>query len=84
MKACKNLSKCVYGSQVFKGNDQIIKIYKNLYCEAGENKVATCKRYQVLSLAEFCPSYVLPNTMSSTHSIIDKMEQDKKAKLIIA
>lgn len=78
MKTCENLSKCVYGSQVFKGNEQVIEIYKILYCEAGDSKITACKRYQVIRAAGYCPSYVLPNSMSSIESILEKMRQEKK------
>jgi len=78
MKTCENIRKCLYGSQVFKGNEQIIKIYKGLFCEAGDSKITACKRYQVLKAAGYCPSHVLPNSMSSADTILDKMQQEKK------
>jgi hypothetical protein len=82
MNKCKYINKCLYGSQVFRGNEQIIKIFKNLYCEAGDSKITTCKRYQVLNMAGFCPSYVLPNTRSTVDSIFDKLQQEKSTKLV--
>jgi hypothetical protein len=80
MNSCKNIRKCLYGNQVFKGNEQIIKIYKGLYCEAGDSKITSCKRYQVLNMVGICPSYVLPNSMSSANNIIDKLQKENKAK----
>jgi hypothetical protein len=84
MNSCKNIRKCLYGSQVFKGNEQITKIYKDLFCEAGDNKISTCKRYQVLNMVGYCPSYVLPNSMSTIDNIIDKMDKEKKTAYVNA
>jgi len=78
MKSCEYLRKCLYGSQVFKGNDQIIGIYKKLFCEAGESKIASCKRYQVMKESGICPSHILPNTLSSVESIIGKAQKESR------
>jgi hypothetical protein len=84
MDSCGYMRKCLYGNQIFKGNEQIIKIYKNLFCEAGESKILTCKRYQVMRMAGYCPSSVLPNSMASSDSIMNKMQIENKLKFIRA
>jgi len=82
MNNCEYISKCLYGSKVFKGDEQIIRIYKNLFCEAGDSKIKSCKRYQIIRMAGYCPSNVLPNSMLSMEKIMDKMKLESKMKFI--
>lgn len=79
MKSCEYLRKCLYGSQVFKGNDQIIGIYKKLFCEAGESKITSCKRYQVIKESGICPTHILPNTKSPVEKIIGEALSESKS-----
>lgn len=47
--------------------------YKTLYCEAGEAKYKSCKRYIVSNQVGSCPPNVMPNSSRSVEEIIQKI-----------
>lgn len=47
--------------------------YKKLYCEAGEVKHKTCKRFIVSNMVGKCPPGVMPNCSKSIDEIIENM-----------
>ncbi len=72
-KICEKAVKCpIYGG-VLESNPVLIRTYKNLYCENGEEGRAKCKRYQVALIAGSCPPDVLPNSHLSVNDIIRRM-----------
>ncbi len=82
MEKCDNIRRCLITNQIFKGNSQLIDIYRKLYCEAGEAKIESCKRYQVTKLIGYCPSHVLPNTVFSIDNIVVQAQRKNESKEI--
>lgn len=70
MNCCENFRKCFVNNHIFDGNGQMVEIYKKLYCEAGAEKIESCKRYQVMKRIGNCPFDILPNTIFSLENIL--------------
>jgi hypothetical protein len=49
--------------------------YKTLYCQAGEAKYKSCKRYIISNTVGSCPPDVLPNSSRTVDEIIAKMSR---------
>jgi hypothetical protein len=47
--------------------------YKTLYCQAGEARYKTCKRYIVSNVLGSCPPSVMPNSCKSIEEIKAKI-----------
>lgn len=50
--------------------------YINKYCKAGEEKWSKCKRLQTKNALNFCPDFVLPDTLLTPDEIIDKFDSE--------
>jgi len=72
--SCPKFAKCpIYQKNVFK-NESAGETYKNLYCNAGETRFKTCKRYLVSEkVGRPAPDSIMPNSSLSVDEIISKM-----------
>lgn len=48
--------------------------YKNLFCKAGKEKWASCKRYQISEKTGKCADWILPNCSMSVDEIVERMK----------
>ncbi|MGE0090093.1 MAG: hypothetical protein AB7S50_11555 [Bacteroidales bacterium] len=49
--------------------------YKNLFCKAGKQQWATCKRYMTSEKVGKCSDWILPNCSMSLDQIVQKMKE---------
>jgi len=69
---CPKVEKCpIFVNNVLTIENAAVA-YKSLYCEAGEVKFSTCKRYIVSNKLGSCPQDVLPNCSRTVEDIIAK------------
>lgn len=47
--------------------------YKGLYCQAGQSKYSTCKRFIVSNMGFACPPDVMPNCSKTIEEILAKI-----------
>lgn len=73
-KTCPKFVKCpIYQKNVFK-NEAAGESYRNLYCNAGESKFTSCKRYLVSEkMGRPAPDFIMPNSSLAIDEIIAKM-----------
>ena len=72
---CTKVAKCpLFNGKLLKreGSEES---YKNLYCKAGKEKWASCKRYQTSEKVGKCADWILPNCSMSLDEIINKMKE---------
>jgi hypothetical protein len=71
---CPKLAKCpIYQKNVFV-REGAGTTYRNLYCEKGEKRFSTCKRYIVSEkTGRPAPDSIMPNSLLSIDEIIAKM-----------
>ncbi len=72
------MEKCPLYAGVLESNEVLVKTYKHLYCENGEDGHNKCRRYQVANIAGSCPPDILPNSHLSVNDIIKRMEKAAK------
>lgn len=70
---CPKTVKCPIFNGILKGTEYT-ETYKKLYCEAGEEGIKRCRRFQVAEKVGVCPPDILPNSSKSIDEIIDKMK----------
>lgn len=51
--------------------------YRKLYCEAGQAKYSSCKRFIVSNKAGSCPPDVMPNCSKTIEEILERIGQSK-------
>ena len=76
-KTCFRSTKCPIYSGILESNEILIRTFKELYCDNGEEGRKICKRDQVASIMGFCPPDILPNSDLSVDTIIRLMEHPK-------
>jgi hypothetical protein len=74
---CTKFDKC----PIYKGGvlvrPESEMVYKKLFCNAGEKKYITCKRYIIAEMTgKSAPNTIMPNSFLSVMEIIDKMKSD--------
>ncbi len=69
MNTCPNAENCPIFTGLLSDKVMTSKSYKRQYCEAGEEKWSTCKRYLVKQKYGKCPPDLLPNSMKSVEDI---------------
>jgi hypothetical protein len=73
LQTCPKVSKCpIFINNVLTLESAAVA-YKSLYCEAGEAKYKSCKRFIVSNMIGSCPPSVLPNCSKSVEEIIQKI-----------
>jgi hypothetical protein len=73
---CPKTPKCPIFNGILKGTE-FTGTYKKLYCEAGAEGRARCRRYQVAEKVGVCPPDILPNSSKTVEEIIQKMKEQK-------
>lgn len=74
---CPNYSVCKLVIEPgFTGNESQRKKYIKEYCQADSSIWGYCKRLVVKNTINFCPDFVLPDTMLSIDEIIDKFDEE--------
>jgi hypothetical protein len=72
---CPNYDSCrLVQNQGFTGDETQRISYLSAYCQAGQTRWETCKRYIVKNLLHFCPDFVMPDTVLTPDEIIDKFD----------
>lgn len=70
---CPKVEKCpIFVNNVLTIENAAVA-YKSLYCEAGEAKFKSCKRFIVSNKVGSCPPDVLPNCSRTIEEIIEKI-----------
>jgi hypothetical protein len=73
---CPNYSSCkLVHTKGFVTNNNTFANYLESYCKKTDNSWENCKRYITKSTINFCPDFVMPDTVLSTDEIIDKYEE---------
>ena len=76
---CPKYQKCPLFNDNLLVRQSSADAYKNLYCRAGMDRWAECKRYQTSEALGQCPDFVMPNSTATVEEIELRM---KKKKLI--
>ena len=72
-KTCPKVEKCpIFINNVLTIENAAVA-YKTLYCEAGEERFKTCKRFIVANAVGSCPPGVMPNSCKSVEEIVGKI-----------
>jgi hypothetical protein len=75
---CPNYNSCrLVQHQGFPVEKNQLDSYMIAYCKAGQMKWEVCKRYVVKKVLNFCPDFVLPDTLLSPDEIIDKFDNEQ-------
>lgn len=69
---CPKSTNCPIFNGVLKEKNMAAKSYQTQYCEAGEAKFTTCKRFIVSQQYGKCPPDLLPNSLLSIEQIATK------------
>ena len=70
---CPSVKTCPIFINNVLSTENVATAYRKLYCEAGQAKYATCKRFIVSGKAGSCPADVMPNTSRTIEEILAKM-----------
>lgn len=73
-KQCAKTPKCPIFNGILKGTE-FTDTYKNLYCLAGPEGRAKCKRFLVAEKIGSCPPNILPNSTKSVEQIVEEINQ---------
>lgn len=72
-KQCLRSGDCA----LFKGNINLPEdtklMYKCYYCVGQDQGWETCRRYQMMEMAGFCPDFVMPNSLLSAEQIKNRL-----------
>ena len=72
---CPKIKKCPIFSGEGLKREQSKQTYKNLYCEAGNDRYGACKRYIISEkTGKSAPASILPNSSLEIDEIIKMME----------
>ncbi len=71
-KICPKVEKCPIFLKNVLTIENAAVAYRTLYCEAGEAKFKTCKRFIVSNAVGSCPPHVMPNSCKSVEEIMSK------------
>ncbi len=69
---CPNSEKCPIFSGILVDKAVTAKSYRKQFCEAGESKWITCKRFMTKQKYGTCPSDLLPNSIMTLEQIAQK------------
>ena len=73
---CPNFEICkLVTIEGFSGDEKRRQKYMTTYCTTSEKNWAACKRYITKAELNFCPDFVLPDTMLSPDEIIDRFDE---------
>jgi len=73
---CPNYSDCqIIKSESIVKDSEKKQHYINNYCESNENGWKDCKRYNTKGVLNFCPDFVLPDTILTINEILNKIEE---------
>jgi hypothetical protein len=70
METCIHIRRCHELNKIYNEDKLIFKLYQILYCEAGSDKIRSCKRLQLMNRTGRCPSYILPDSVFFTDKLI--------------
>lgn len=74
----KKICPKVFNCNIFQGilkDSEYTKVYKKLYCEAGEEARKRCRRFQVATIMGYCPPNILPNSTKTVDEIVAEMKE---------
>lgn len=66
---CPNSKECPIFNGILSGKTMTAKSYKNQFCEAGETKWNSCKRFMTKKQFGKCPPDLLPNSSLTIEQI---------------
>lgn len=66
---CPSAPQCPIFNGVLKDKASTSTSYKKLFCEAGEEKWTTCKRFMTKTQFGKCPPDLLPNSIMTVEQI---------------
>lgn len=74
---CPNFRNCrlIYTPDVVSSMEER-EFYINNYCLPGETAWLECKRYQIKAEMDFCPDFVLPDSVLTTEEIMERFDND--------
>lgn len=68
-KICPSSPKCPIFNGILAGKSLASQSYRELFCEAGEAKWSSCKRYLTKKQYGTCPADLLPNSFDTIEQI---------------
>ena len=68
-KTCPSAAQCPIFNGILSGKTLASQSYRDLFCEAGEAKWSSCKRYLTKKKFGKCPPDLLPNDFNSVEQI---------------
>ena len=71
INVCRLVTTLKVVPEMYKRND-----YLNTYCKVGESAWSRCKRYSTKQKLNFCPDFVLPDSLLTPDEIIDKFDDE--------
>lgn len=74
---CPKIQKCPIFVNNVLSSERAGVAYKTLYCQAGEAKFKSCKRYIVSNQAGFCPPEIMPNSSKTVDEILKKISASR-------
>jgi hypothetical protein len=69
---CPNSAKCPIFNGILSGREMTSKAYRTQFCEGGEDKWKSCKRFMTKQQCGSCPADLLPNSSMSVEQIAAK------------
>ncbi|MCA1744308.1 MAG: hypothetical protein LC643_01070 [Bacteroidales bacterium] len=73
---CPNTPKCPIFNGILSGKEVTSKSYRRLYCEGGNVRYSTCKRYMANQRFGSCPGNLLPNSTLSLDEIGERYNME--------
>ena len=66
---CPSSAQCPIFNGILSGKTLASQSYRDLFCEAGEDKWSSCKRFQTKKQYGKCPPDLLPNSFDTIEQI---------------
>lgn len=72
---CPNMNSCqLIVVEDFELSQQKRSYYKEVFCIAGSSAWKACTRYQTKLAINFCPDFVLPDSVLTPDEVIDRFD----------
>ncbi|MBP7506727.1 MAG: hypothetical protein KA807_02805 [Prolixibacteraceae bacterium] len=74
---CPSYEKCPIFNGILSDKEMTSTAYRKIYCESGDEKWTTCKRFMVKQSYGACPPDLLPNSTYTVEQIAAKYNLKK-------
>lgn len=73
---CPNYIECALINKQLDLSDDIYKVYINNYCCCDKGSWSECMRFRAKEKLNFCPDFVLPDSVMTIDEIIDRFDNE--------